>query len=303
MAKKAVTPAGTLPSPASEIPPVPPTKTSKKVTPKYVKYYLLGYNVLSTLGWSYILVLTLVHLFNLDGSSAAIPSATSPTASSKISQFFSSMPFLKSAPKMLTTSSFESKLPFVLKPFYRRSMTTFGRVGTTTALVQSFAALEVVHVLLGWVRSPLQTTIMQVSSRLFLVWGIVEQFTAVRANPLFTSMVFAWSATEVIRYSFYACNLLGYEPPLLLYLRYTTFYALYPMGASSEAFLIYATLPFSSPVPSWSAWYQGMWKPTDYVRGLLFLIWWPGLYVMYTYMIKQRRKVLGSGLKPKTKTN
>lgn len=89
-------------------------------------------------------------------------------------------------------------------------------------------------------------------------------------------MVVSWSATEVIRYSFYACNLLGYEPYVLLYLRYTTFYILYPLGASSEAFLIYATLPRSSPWPGWQSWVYGMWKPTDYVRAVLFLIWWPG---------------------------
>lgn len=83
--------------------------------------------------------------------------------------------------------------------------------------------------------------------------------------------------TEVIRYAFYACNLLGFEPYVLLYLRYTIFYILYPVGASSEAFLIYATLPKSSPIPGWQAWVQGMWKPTDYFRALMFCIWWPGM--------------------------
>lgn len=129
-------------------------------------------------------------------------------------------------------------------------------------------------------------------------------------------MILAWSTTEVIRYSYYACGLLGYEPYALLYLRYTTFYVLYPLGASSEAFLTYATLPSSSPLPGWQSWLHGMWKPTDYIRGALFIIWWPGalllhllllrhelifsgsgLYVMYTYMIAQRRKVLGTGAK------
>jgi very-long-chain (3R)-3-hydroxyacyl-CoA dehydratase len=132
-------------------------------------------------------------------------------------------------------------------------------------------------------------------------------------------MVLAWSMTEVIRYSFYACNILGKNPYVLLYLRYTTFYILYPVGASSEAFLTYATLPTSSPVPGWQSWMQGMWKPMDYARAVLFAIWWPGnihffsfqpfhsspfffflsgLYVMYTYMIAQRRKVIGNA--PKT---
>ena len=99
----------------------------------------------------------------------------------------------------------------------------------------------------------------------------------VRSNPLYTSMVLAWSTTEIVRYSFYAFNLLGKNPYALLWLRYTAFYVLYPLGAGSEAFLIYATLPSSSPIPGWQAWLRGMWKPTDYIRGILFLIWWPGI--------------------------
>jgi hypothetical protein len=70
--------------------------------------------------------------------------------------------------------------------------------------------------------------------------------------------------TEVIRYPFYAFTLLGYVPYQLLWLRYTAFYLLYPLGAASEAIGAYATLPVSSP-----------WKIYDYFRALLFVTWWP----------------------------
>ncbi|KAF8161009.1 protein tyrosine phosphatase [Crassisporium funariophilum] len=286
-------------------PPVPPKTPAdrKPQTPRAVQVYLIAYNVISTLGWAYILILTLIHLFNLDGTSNSTPAPNTKTASSVLSRLMSTLPLPK-AFKGFSPTPLESRLPPYLQPAYHRAMTAFTRVGTQTAFVQSFAVLEVVHVLLGWVRSPLQTTAMQVSSRLFLVWGIAEQFPAVRSNPLYASMVLAWSATEVIRYSFYAFNLIGQNPAILLYLRYTTFYLLYPLGAGSEAFLIYATLPASSPIPGWQSWLQGMWKPTDYIRAGLFAIWWPGLYVMYTYMINQRRKVLGKAHPKKAlKTN
>lgn len=254
---------------------------------------MVAYNVLSTLGWATVLIFTIIHVFDLDGASSSIPGRKPETATSVLHRFVSSFAPTKYV-KYITNASLEAQLHPALIPLYRRSTTTYVRVGSLTAFVQSFALLEVVHVLLGWVRSPLQTTAMQVASRLFLVWGIVEPFEASRSNPLYTSMVFAWSATETIRYPFYACSLLGLEPYPLLYLRYTTFYLLYPLGASSEAFIIYSTLPKSSPIPSLQSWMQGMWNLTDYIRGVLFCIWWPGLYVMYTYMIKQRRKVLGS---------
>jgi very-long-chain (3R)-3-hydroxyacyl-CoA dehydratase len=131
-------------------------------------------------------------------------------------------------------------------------------------------------------------------------------------------MVLAWSLTEVIRYSFYATSLVSEVPYALLYLRYTTFFVLYPLGAGSEAFLIYSTLPSSSPhpVPTWRSWVWGIWTLSDYIRGIMFLVWWPGkysrggflclilnflfvclaaLYVLYTHMMKQRRRVLGTG--------
>ncbi|KIL67373.1 hypothetical protein M378DRAFT_191690 [Amanita muscaria Koide BX008] len=172
---------------------------------------------------------------------------------------------------------------------HARAVTTYAAVGRVVAFVQTTAVLEVVHVLLGWVRSPLATTAMQVSSRIILVWAIAEQFKSAQVFPLYATMILSWSVTEVIRYAFYACSLLSIESKLLTYLRYTTFYVLYPTGAGSEAFVIFAS------VPSWGTW--SLWA---FIRFAMFVIWWPGLYVMYTYMMAQRRKVLG-GAKVKAK--
>ncbi|KAF9047269.1 PTPLA-domain-containing protein [Panaeolus papilionaceus] len=240
-----------------------------------MKAYLVLYNAASAVAWSWILVTTIIHLFNLDGKSDVFPNPDPYSA------------------------SLRNSLPPAFQPIYARASTTFSRVGLQTAIIQSFAAFEVLHALLGWVRSPVPTAAMQVASRLFLVWGVAEQFPQVRSNPLYTSMVLAWSATEAIRYTFYALNLLGLNPYVLLWLRYTTFFILYPIGASSEAFLNYATLPKSPLIPGWKSLFTGIWTSADYVRGALFLIWWPGLYVMYTYMISQRRKVLNPSSKPK----
>ena len=80
-------------------------------------------------------------------------------------------------------------------------------------------------------------------------------------------MVFSWSFTEVIRYVYYALNLLGHEPYPLLWIRYTTFYLLYPSGASSEAFLMFSTLPTDVPLYAWD--------PHSAMRLGLFCIWWP----------------------------
>ena len=86
-------------------------------------------------------------------------------------------------------------------------------------------------------------------------------------------MTLAWSITEVIRYAYYAFNVAGYEPYPLLWLRYTTFYVLYPIGAGSEAFLMFSTLPISYPPVPKDLLTFGLW---DFVRLGLYTLWWPG---------------------------
>ncbi|KAF8748941.1 Very-long-chain (3R)-3-hydroxyacyl-CoA dehydratase [Rhizoctonia solani] len=157
-------------------------------------------------------------------------------------------------------------LPSSLEPIFKRACTT-GRSRVA-----------------GIRRSPLITTAMQVASRVYLVWGVTESFSATRSNPFYATMVLAWSITEVIRYSFYACNLAGSEPHFLLYYILCTV----PPRCLVRERPHLLDSPQSSPL-------SGKWTPYDYLRGFFVLIWTPGLYVMYTYMIKQRRKVLGGG--------
>jgi Protein tyrosine phosphatase-like protein, PTPLA len=77
------------------------------------------------------------------------------------------------------TRPLQTSLPAPLQPIFARATTAYSRIGELTRFVQSFALLEVIHALLGWVRSPVTTTTMQVASRLFLVWGITTQFPEV----------------------------------------------------------------------------------------------------------------------------
>ncbi|KAF9241568.1 PTPLA-domain-containing protein [Melanogaster broomeanus] len=166
---------------------------------------------------------------------------------------------------------------------------------TTNALskylqVLSLAALEVLHVLVGLVRSPLPTTLMQVSSRLVLVWAIVARFPLTHSNPFYTTMVVAWSLSEIPRYIYYVFSLAGIDAPAgLTWLRYSAFYVLYPIGAGSEAVVALSTLP------EWQNGQYANWVLEDWLRAGMVLIWIPGLYVMYTHMIRTRSKVLGGG--------
>lgn len=201
--------------------------------------YLIAFNVVSALGWAVVLVATLAGL----AENTAIDYTASNAFSTRLASFL---------------------LPHV-PPTYLHSWSVL-------APVQSLAALEVLHVLLGLVRSPLPTTFIQVSSRMILIWALVARFSSTHASPIYTTMVLAWSLTEVPRYSYYALGLLALQPPpWLTWLRYSTFYVLYPLGAGSEALLALSTI---------SEWQHGLyanWALEDWLKAAMVLVWIPGM--------------------------
>ena len=61
-------------------------------------------------------------------------------------------------------------------------------------------------------------------------------------------MLFAWSVTEVVRYSYFVLSLLGQVPPFLVWLRYNLFFVLYPLGIGSEKWLVFRSV---QPALAW----------------------------------------------------
>lgn len=140
----------------------------------------------------------------------------------------------------------------------------------------------------GVVRAPLLTTLMQVSSRFALVWGAVHAYPLIAASPAYSSMLLAWSTTEVVRYLFFALSLSpgGYEPAFLRWFRYSGFYVLYPVGISSELWELFLAARSASAEGNTVGFV---------VAAVVMATYLPGAPKLYTHMIKQRRKVLGGG--------
>jgi hypothetical protein len=172
-----------------------------------VKGYLVVYNLVSFFGWALILSTLFKHIFV--GSQIA-------SAPIKFSEKF----LLALRPLQATFNpSHAAKYSPLLAKYLDRGATLHTFAGGLVALVQSGAVLEVVHAAIGFVKSPVPTTAIQVASRLWLVWGISERFSAAASSPLYASMIFAWSLTECVRYPFYANALMGSENELLLWAR------------------------------------------------------------------------------------
>jgi len=76
---------------------------------------------------------------------------------------------------------------------------------------------------------------MQVMSRLVVLWGAMYWDVACQGHWSIYLTVVPWAVTEVVRYLFYASNLISKDVPYpLFYLRYSLFMVLYPAGITGE---------------------------------------------------------------------
>ena len=111
-----------------------------------------------------------------------------------------------------------------------------------------------------------------------------------------STMVLAWSITEMIRYSYYAANLLDLKIGLLTWLRYTLFIVLYPLGAGSELLCIYKAFPDMALFKPYNIELPNIYNFTfkfQYLVVLIVLCYLTGLPQLYYYMFSQRKKILG----------
>lgn len=63
------------------------------------------------------------------------------------------------------------------------------------------------------------TTLMQVYSRLFIVWALVEGVVGTQDSVGLLVVCYAWGITEVIRYAYYFLSLLNAVPYPLVWCR------------------------------------------------------------------------------------
>lgn len=184
--------------------------------------------------------------------------------------------------------------------------TVYPLIQQLLVVCQTAALAEIVHAVVKLVRSPVMTTAMQVASRILVLYGALEiGSTAVTQDYFATQMIIAWSLAEIIRYSYYAVALVNKDgiPSIMTWIRYSGFLVLYPMGISGEIACLYKALDHVQKHKIYTvALPNTMNFSFDFYNAIWFILLalYPfGSYVMYTYMLSQRRKVLG-GDKKKT---
>ncbi|XP_037074835.1 very-long-chain (3R)-3-hydroxyacyl-CoA dehydratase 2-like isoform X2 [Pollicipes pollicipes] len=163
--------------------------------------------------------------------------------------------------------------------------------------------IEVCHCLVGLVRSSPVTTAMQIVSRVFIVWLMLDQVPDTRTGPGILFCLAAWPLAEMVRYLYYLANAVGWVPYVLTWARYSFFLVLYPVGVLGETLSCYYALPYcreKRPLDVTLPNVVNFTFNTYYVLIGIMLLYVPGLPVMYRYMLSQRRKVLGAAAKAKS---
>lgn len=151
-------------------------------------------------------------------------------------------------------------------------------------IAQSIALFEIFHAYKKWVSSPLLTTALQIFSRMFvlLLINLIPEDFQIKIGIIsgITIVAIAWSITEIIRYSYYALQLLQKEIYMLTKLRYTLFIFLYPIGITGEFMIMYSVLK----------WNHFQFIFINLIIMIIALSYLPFFPKLYGYMWKQRRK-------------
>lgn len=176
---------------------------------------------------------------------------------------------------------------------FRDLRTVFNFTYLWTTAIQSLAVVEIYNSATGLVGSPLLTTVMQVASRLLVVLGVWTLLPEAPGNASYAYITvhIAWGLAEVVRYYFYATNLMSQQqgnpttvPPTLEWLRYNAFLVLYPLGISSECYMIFYAVGAAAAR-------EGVFFAAYALFLCLTLVLYvPGTVVLFSHMLKQRAK-------------
>jgi len=194
-------------------------------------------------------------------------------------------------------------MKFLSAPAQTSYLGLWGAVEVPLKIFQTAAVMEVVHAAVGIVPSNVFLTLFQVLSRVFALWGVLDLSPPSQISYGVPLLLFAWTITEITRYSYYVLHLVGFSK-LIEWFRYTLFIVLYPIGVTGELLCIYQALFYVKEKSLWSMTMPNAFNITfDYQYFLIgvMLMYIPFFPQLYFHMFAQRRKVLGGGSKQKSK--
>lgn len=162
------------------------------------------------------------------------------------------------------------------------------------ASCQLAAFLEVINPLMGVVKTGVMAPFIQVFGRNMVLFLIVVAHKELHKQAAVFGLFLVWSLIEVVRYPFYISQVVNKRIEPLIWLRYTMWIPLYPLGIFFEGTLIWRAIPlldkserFSFHLPNaFNFSFSFSW----FLRVYLILMVAGGWYMMkHMYILRQRR--------------
>ncbi|XP_073156902.1 uncharacterized protein [Henckelia pumila] len=173
----------------------------------------------------------------------------------------------------------------------------YASAGELICWLQTLAFLEVIHGAIGIVPSGVLFPLMQWGGRTHFLLAVLRRIHEVQNLPSVAITFFAWSLSEVIRYSHYVLNLTGGTPKWITLVRYNAFIFLYPIGVfPGEMWLMYKALPLIKKKKLYADH-----LPFSYYNFVVLLLFcYPFFWLkLYLHLFKQRRSKLGKSKRKK----
>ncbi|XP_062620250.1 very-long-chain (3R)-3-hydroxyacyl-CoA dehydratase 3-like [Saccostrea cucullata] len=181
---------------------------------------------------------------------------------------------------------------------------SFSLVGNPLMVCQTAAIMEILHPMLGLVKSSAVAPLMQVLGRNFILFVIILHEENIQTAPIVFFLLLTWSLIEVVRYPFYMLAVLNQKVYIVTWLRYTMWMPLYPLGIFLEGAVVILSIPLyelserfclflpnSVNMAFYFPWFLYAYPPVLLLAG----------YYMLKYMHSQRKKVLGATSTSKSK--
>lgn len=157
---------------------------------------------------------------------------------------------------------------------------------------------QIIHAATGIVKSNPIITLVQVFSRVNLVALLCVSPPSQESFGLPLSII-CWSITEIIRYAYYAGSLVKYIPSFLTWLRYSTFFVLYPSGVTGELICLYYGAKFIGENKLYSIEMPNSYNFTFsmfYFLWIVMLSYVPFFPQLFGHLLTQRKKILGGAV-------
>ncbi|KAJ9601091.1 hypothetical protein L9F63_000757, partial [Diploptera punctata] len=159
---------------------------------------------------------------------------------------------------------------------------TYEAVGGAIKFCQLMQILEIMHPLFGYTRGGVLNPFMQVMGRNIVLFCLIEAEPRMWEKPVIFYLFSIWSLVEFVRHSIYRVWLFKKNASFLVWLRYTIWIPLYPLGFLCEGVVILRDIPYFEETQRFTVSLPNAWNFTFHfptvLRIYLLLIFFPALY-------------------------